>query len=75
MANADNNMHIFQDQAEVADALASLTMKAAEQAIEERGSFTVALAGGSLIKLLGGLKGKNGIDWDCLLYTSPSPRD
>ena len=59
MANADNNMHIFQDQAEVADALASLTMKAAEQAIEERGSFTVALAGGSLIKLLGGLKGKN----------------
>ena len=64
MANADNNMHIFQDQAEVADALASLTMKAAEQAIEERGSFTVALAGGSLIKLLGGLKGKNGIDWD-----------
>lgn len=64
MANADNNMHIFQDQAEVADALASLTMKAAEQAIEERGSFTVALAGGSLIKLLGGLKGKNEIDWD-----------
>ena len=58
MANAKSGMQIFQDQAEVADALASLTMKAAEQAIEERGSFTVALAGGSLIKLLGGPEGK-----------------
>lgn len=62
MAN-DKNIQVFPEQAQVADALANLTIQAAERAISERGSFTVALAGGSLIKLLGGLKGKSGIEW------------
>jgi 6-phosphogluconolactonase len=57
------DVQIFPEQSQVADALANLTMQAAERAISERGSFTVALAGGSLIKLLGGLKGKSDIDW------------
>ena len=56
-------MQTYQKDSEVADALASLTIKAAEKAISERGSFTVALAGGSLVKLLGGLKGKTDVDW------------
>ena len=56
-------MQVFPDEVQVADALASLTIEAAERAISERGSFTVALAGGSLVKLLGGLKGKTEIDW------------
>ena len=30
---------------------------------QERGSFAVAIAGGSLVKLLGGLKGKEDVDW------------
>ena len=58
-----NDVQTYQKDSEVADALASLTIKAAEKAISERGSFTVALAGGSLVKLLGGLKGKTDVDW------------
>ena len=54
---------IFPESSQVADALADLTMKAAEEAIKERGSFAVAVAGGSLINLLGGLKGKQDVDW------------
>jgi 6-phosphogluconolactonase/glucosamine-6-phosphate isomerase/deaminase len=38
-------MQVFPDQSDVADALANLTLQKAEQAIAERGSFTVALAG------------------------------
>jgi|EP00927_Polykrikos_kofoidii_P049487 6-phosphogluconolactonase len=63
MARVDTSPQIFPEQAQVANALASLTLQCAAQAIEERGSFTVALAGGSLIKLLGGLKGKAEVDW------------
>ena len=54
---------IFPESSQVADALADLTMKSAEEAIKERGSFAVAVAGGSLINLLGGLKGKQDVDW------------
>ena len=61
--STDKDMQVFPEQSQVADALANLTMQSAERAISERGSFTVALAGGSLIKLLGCLKGKSDIDW------------
>eukprot|EP00740_Mantoniella_antarctica_P007502 CAMPEP_0181358982 /NCGR_PEP_ID=MMETSP1106-20121128/5825_1 /TAXON_ID=81844 /ORGANISM="Mantoniella antarctica, Strain SL-175" /LENGTH=248 /DNA_ID=CAMNT_0023472029 /DNA_START=145 /DNA_END=891 /DNA_ORIENTATION=- len=60
----DTGVQIFPEQREVEGALANLTVQAAEQAISERGSFTVAVAGGSLIKLLGSLKGKSEIDWN-----------
>ena len=60
----DKGMQIFPEQKLVADALANLTIQAAERAVSERGSFAVALAGGSLIKLLNGLKGRNDIDWN-----------
>jgi hypothetical protein len=65
LANMSNgkDVQIFPEPSQVADALAKLTIQAAERAIRERGSFTVALAGGSLIKLLGGLKGKSEVDW------------
>lgn len=58
------DIQVFPEQSQVADALANLTIQAAERAIGERGTFTVALAGGSLIKLLSGLKGKSEIDWE-----------
>ena len=63
-ASMDTGVQIFPEQREVEGALANLTVQAAEQAISERGSFTVAVAGGSLIKLLGSLKGKSEIDWN-----------
>lgn len=61
-SNADGPK-IFHESSQVADALADFTMKSAEEAIKERGSFAVAVAGGSLINLLGGLKDKQDVDW------------
>ena len=63
MASAKGDVEIFSQPEEVADALAGLTLRAADAAIKERGSFAVAIAGGSLVKLLGGLKGKEDVDW------------
>ena len=57
-------MQIFPEQGDVAEALAKLTVEASKEAIAARGSFTVALAGGSLIKLLGGLKTATDIEWN-----------
>lgn len=53
---------VFPEAEQVADAMADLTLRAAETAIKERGAFTIALAGGSLIKLLSGLKGKKEVE-------------
>ena len=63
MASAKGDVEIFSQPEEVAGALAGLTLRAADAAIKERGSFAVAIAGGSLVKLLGGLKGKEDVDW------------
>jgi|TARA_B110000967_G_C18901897_1_gene576347 6-phosphogluconolactonase len=60
---SSNDPQIFPDVGGVSAALADLTMRAAQKAIEERGSFAVAVAGGSLINLLGGLKDKQEVDW------------
>mmetsp|Transcript_32588 Transcript_32588/g.45213 ORF Transcript_32588/g.45213 Transcript_32588/m.45213 type:complete len:301 (+) Transcript_32588:51-953(+) len=57
-------LNILPDSSSAADALASLTAQAAAEAIESKGSFTVAVAGGSLINLLGGLKKSEGVQWD-----------
>ena len=62
-SSTKGNTQVFPETEQVADAMADLTLRAAETAIKERGAFTVALAGGSLIKLLSGLKGKKDVDW------------
>jgi 6-phosphogluconolactonase len=36
---------------------------AAQKAIQERGHFTLAIPGGSILKMLAGLEGKSTIDW------------
>ena len=49
----------------VSKAIAELTAESARTAIEKRGHFAMGLAGGSLIKMLSGLKDeKNNIEWD-----------
>ena len=52
----------------VSKAIAELTAESARSAIEERGYFTLGLAGGSLIKMLSGLKKdtneENKIEWE-----------
>eukprot|EP00959_Pyramimonas_sp_CCMP1952_P266770 5577238-Pyramimonas_sp.AAC.1 len=57
-------MQVLPDSNSVANALAELTATAAKDAIAVKGAFSVAVAGGSLIKLLQGLRETEGIEWD-----------
>jgi 6-phosphogluconolactonase len=47
-----------------ATALAQLTATAAKDAVAARGAFTLAVAGGSLIKTLAALKELPDVPWD-----------
>mmetsp|Transcript_81990 Transcript_81990/g.240707 ORF Transcript_81990/g.240707 Transcript_81990/m.240707 type:complete len:265 (-) Transcript_81990:554-1348(-) len=47
-----------------AERVAVIVQKAAAQAIEERGAFTIAIAGGSLVKMLGAMVDMPGVQWD-----------
>eukprot|EP00408_Alexandrium_pacificum_P015489 CAMPEP_0171201322 /NCGR_PEP_ID=MMETSP0790-20130122/24431_1 /TAXON_ID=2925 /ORGANISM="Alexandrium catenella, Strain OF101" /LENGTH=307 /DNA_ID=CAMNT_0011666719 /DNA_START=6 /DNA_END=926 /DNA_ORIENTATION=- len=44
--------------------VASIVQQAATQAIERRGAFTIAIAGGSLVKMLGAMVDLPGVQWD-----------
>eukprot|EP00192_Tetraselmis_astigmatica_P021423 CAMPEP_0117675304 /NCGR_PEP_ID=MMETSP0804-20121206/15531_1 /TAXON_ID=1074897 /ORGANISM="Tetraselmis astigmatica, Strain CCMP880" /LENGTH=262 /DNA_ID=CAMNT_0005484293 /DNA_START=61 /DNA_END=849 /DNA_ORIENTATION=- len=44
--------------------LGKYTADVAAEAINEHGAFTVAIAGGSLVKMLAGMKGLEGVQWD-----------
>ncbi|MCB1774164.1 MAG: 6-phosphogluconolactonase [Gammaproteobacteria bacterium] len=46
------SLHIFAIQDELSDAIADYVQQMSAKAIEVHGQFTVALSGGSLIKLL-----------------------
>ncbi|GBF99863.1 6-phosphogluconolactonase chloroplastic-like [Raphidocelis subcapitata] len=50
-------------EAAVGTRLCALFADAARKAIADKGSFTVAVPGGSVLKMLGGLKEQKGIDW------------
>ena len=49
---------------DVVTALASYILQAQNEAVEKKGRFTIALSGGSLPKMLRGLIGMDGVDWD-----------
>jgi len=46
------------------ESLASFILKAQHDAIEKKGKFTIALSGGSLPKMLKGLIGAQGVEWE-----------
>lgn len=48
----------------VTKALADFILKAQFEAIDKRGRFTLALSGGSLPKMLGGLVGAEQVEWE-----------
>jgi len=50
-------------EAAVGERLCALVADAARSSIGEKGSFMLAVPGGSVLKMLGGLKGASGIDW------------
>ena len=54
----------FPDKDVLTRSLADFVAKAQHEAIDKRVKFTIALSGGSLPKLLGGLIGASGIKWD-----------
>jgi 6-phosphogluconolactonase len=49
---------------DVVRALTEYILQAQREAVEKKGRFTVALSGGSLPKMLRGLIGNEGVDWD-----------
>ena len=53
----------FPDKEALTKSLAEFVGKAQRESIDKRGKFTVALSGGSLPKLLGGLVDASGIKW------------
>jgi 6-phosphogluconolactonase len=44
--------------------LCGIVEEAAKKAIQEKGSFSLAIPGGSILKMLKGLNGKSSIQWD-----------
>ena len=54
---------VEEDSAAVGRALCLAVEAAANQAIRERGHFYLGIPGGSILKMLGGIKGKSSIDW------------
>ena len=60
------HIDVHPDEEKVGDALCKLVQETAIQAIAEKGFFTIAVPGGSVLKMLGGLKSSvvsSGIDW------------
>lgn len=64
VSKMDKNVTVLPDSESVTAAMAELTANAAKDAISAKGAFSVAVAGGSLIKLLNGLREREGIEWD-----------
>jgi len=46
-----------------ADRVAAIVQQAAAQAIKARGAFSIAIAGGSLVKMLGAMAGMSDVEW------------
>mmetsp|Transcript_20846 Transcript_20846/g.34387 ORF Transcript_20846/g.34387 Transcript_20846/m.34387 type:complete len:158 (-) Transcript_20846:399-872(-) len=49
---------------DVASRVATLVSQLANDAISKRGSFSIAIAGGSLVKMLGSMKAMPGVEWN-----------
>jgi hypothetical protein len=59
-------IEVFGDEERVGEHLVQLVQSAAREAIATKGYFTIAVPGGSVLKMLGGLKTSpvsSGIDW------------
>jgi 6-phosphogluconolactonase len=48
----------------LAESLESFIIKAQKESLEKKGKFTIALSGGSLPKVLSGLKDNPTVKWD-----------
>ncbi|EFN58882.1 hypothetical protein CHLNCDRAFT_50406 [Chlorella variabilis] len=57
-------VEVCQDEAAVAQFLCDAVEAAAVAAVEQRGAFTLAIPGGSVLKALNGLAGRPAIPWD-----------
>ena len=57
-------MPAYEVAADVASRVAALVAEAAEVAIAEHGSFSIAIAGGSLVSMLGAMATTAGVQWD-----------
>jgi len=55
---------VYPDADAAAVGLGEYTAAVAAAAIKEHGAFTIAIAGGSLVKMLAGMKGLQGVEWD-----------
>ena len=60
---AVSGLRVEPDADAVGKTLCSMVEAAAQKAIQERGHFTLAIPGGSILKMLAGLEGKSTIDW------------
>lgn len=60
---ADVGVFVLDTAAATTAQLAEIVSKASEQAIKEKGSFTIALTGGSLLKALGSLADSDSVEW------------
>ncbi|KAF9270433.1 6-phosphogluconolactonase [Marasmius fiardii PR-910] len=57
-------IHNFASVDTLVDTLAAFVVKVQKEAIDKKGRFTIAISGGSLPKMLGGLIGNPGAKWD-----------
>lgn len=55
------NVQVVEDPAK---RVAELVKEAADAAIAKKGAFSIAIAGGSLVKMLGAMAGMEGVQWD-----------
>ena len=60
---SDSAVLVHEDAPALFRGLAALVKAAYERAVAEKGTFTIALSGGSLLKALGTLADVDGIDW------------
>lgn len=60
---ADIGVVSYGTQAAATGRLAEIVATASQEAIKEKGAFTIALTGGSLLKALGGLAGNKSVEW------------
>ncbi|RDB28662.1 putative 6-phosphogluconolactonase [Hypsizygus marmoreus] len=57
-------LHSFPTKDALAESLAAFILKAQKDALNRKGRFTIALSGGSLVNMLGGLVGNPAAKWD-----------
>lgn len=63
-ATPDPILYSFKDKDELAKSLADFVLDSQDEAINKRGSFKIAISGGSLAATLAGLLQREGVQWD-----------